>query len=242
MLGREGHIDTFCIDNPMRAIKWPMQHAPGFEIDDLGMRIEPGEIEYALKQHPAVADAAVLHITRPSSRLAACIVAREGPEQNLAALSAFLARSLPQYMIPADYLFLDAFPLLETGKLDRAALTVLCEQRIEQGVISPQAAYTPPRNEIESYLVCLWQELLGAKQVGIYDNFFALGGHSLLAIRMMSRMQEQYHIEIPLRNLFETPNIASVAAAVVEALVVQEEDEDLDRLIAGLEDESGAGG
>jgi len=212
------------------------------QVKILGMRIEPGEIEYALKQHPAVADAAVLHITRPSSRLAACIVAREGPEQNPAALSAFLARSLPQYMIPADYLFLDAFPLLETGKLDRAALTVLCEQRIEQGVISPQAAYTPPRNEIESYLVCLWQELLGVKQVGIYDNFFALGGHSLLAIRMMSRMQEQYHIEIPLRNLFETPNIASVAAAVVEALVVQEEDEDLDRLIAGLEDESGAGG
>ena len=146
-------------------------------------------------------------------------------------LTIYLARRLPQYMIPANFLAFDAFPLTPNGKLDRDALVKDCEERLEDS----NAGYVAPRNEIEEYLASLWAELLGVERVGIYDNFFALGGHSLLATQLIARVRDEFQVELPLRQLFESPTIANVSVAIVQSLASSEDLEDLEELIGDIE-------
>lgn len=197
----------------------------------LGVRIEPGEIEAQLKSHPDVADAVVLNITKPSARLVSCIIPRGSATPQPEDLTIYLARRLPQYMIPANFLAFDAFPLTPNGKLDRDALVKDCEERLEDS----NAGYVAPRNEIEEYLASLWAELLGVERVGIYDNFFALGGHSLLATQLIARVRDEFQVELPLRQLFESPTIANVSVAIVQSLASSEDLEDLEELIGDIE-------
>lgn len=197
----------------------------------LGVRIEPGEIEAQLKSHPDVADAVVLNITKPSARLVSCIIPRGSATPQPEDLTIYLARRLPQYMIPANFLAFDAFPLTPNGKLDRDTLVKDCEERLEDS----NAGYVAPRNEIEEYLASLWAELLGVERVGIYDNFFALGGHSLLATQLIARVRDEFQVELPLRQLFESPTIANVSVAIVQSLASSEDLEDLEELIGDIE-------
>ncbi len=172
-----------------------------------GFRIEPGEIEAALLAHSGVS-AAVVQVWEPSPgdrRLAAWVVGETD------GLRAFLEERLPSYMVPAAFVSLPALPLTPNGKVDRKALP------------APVAAdfggegFVAPRTPEEEILAGIWRDLLGVGDVGVYDDFFELGGHSLLATRLASRLRTAFGVELPIRQLFETPTLAALAAAVQEA-------------------------
>ncbi|HYM87172.1 MAG TPA: phosphopantetheine-binding protein [Pseudoxanthomonas sp.] len=112
-------------------------------------------------------------------------------------------------MIPAAFVLLPALPLTPNGKIDRKALPVPAGERAD-----PEVAYAVPRTPTESRLAEIWQEVLGLTQVGTHDDFFEVGGHSLKATQLMSRIQQVFGIELPLRRVFEAPTIAELAADV----------------------------
>ena len=124
-------------------------------------------------------------------------------------LQTYLAEKLPEYMIPAAFVILQSFPLTANGKIDRRAL-------ITPDLINIELAgnYAAPRTEIEQVLAKIWAEILGLKRVRVCDNFFELGGHSLLATQLVSRVRDTFGIELPLRQVFEAPNIAELAKII----------------------------
>ena len=190
-----------------------------------GFRIEPGEIESVLMAHDAVQHAIVMvrHDTPGEQRLVAYVVpgaeACAHPDNTTAepsdsagwnalipALREHAAARLPDYMVPAVIVLLDALPLTPNGKLDRKALPAPDAGRISV------SRFVAPRTPTESILCSLFAEVLGLEQVGIDDNFFALGGHSLLATRLISAIRTALAVEVPVRALFEAPTVAGVAA------------------------------
>jgi amino acid adenylation domain-containing protein len=182
-----------------------------------GFRIELGEIEATLSSHPAVVSAAVLPVAVAGDTQLAAYVAVAGtqvPEGDarqdfLRGLKAMLARSLPDYMIPAIFVLIGKMPLNSSGKIDRKALPAPEDSDRRMQV------YAPPRNDLEQALCALWQELLGVERVGIEDNFFELGGHSLLSTRMISRIRDELGIEAGVAALFEHPTIAEFAGVLL---------------------------
>ncbi|RKH11042.1 amino acid adenylation domain-containing protein [Corallococcus sp. CA053C] len=135
-----------------------------------------------------------------------------GPEQLRSDLKRHLAERLPDYMVPALFVPLEALPLLPNGKLDRRALPPPEDQLPGLGNV----AYVAPRNPTEEHLAQLFRELLRRERVGIHDHFFESGGHSLLATRLLSRIREAYRITLPLRRIFETPTVEGLARALAE--------------------------
>jgi len=180
-----------------------------FQVKLRGFRIELGEIEAVLRAHAQVADAAVtLRTEGPSdARLVGYVVAR-GVAPAVTELKAALAARLPEHMVPAAWVFLDALPLSPAGKTDRRALPAPAAPPT-----APDAA--PPQGPLEELIAVLWSELLGGVKVGRDDNFFMLGGHSLLATQLVSRFREQLQIELPLLRFFEDPTPAGCARALV---------------------------
>ncbi|HSF38669.1 MAG TPA: amino acid adenylation domain-containing protein, partial [Thermoanaerobaculia bacterium] len=176
-----------------------------------GFRIELGEVEAALAAHPQVAQAVALALAEGEGRrLVACVVpsdAGAGREALVSSLRPFLAERLPDYMVPAAFVFLEALPLSPNGKVNRRALAL--------AVPEPAAEeWEAPRTPVEEILAGLWGETLGVERVGRRDDFFALGGHSLLATRIVSRIRRSLGVELPLRVLFAAPVLADLAAAV----------------------------
>ena len=197
-----------------------------------GFRIEPGEIEAALLAHPAVATAAVVaRDDGGGTRLVAYLVAGPDGAPSVTELKAFLARRLPEHMVPAAFVALAALPLTPNGKLDRRALPAPGGDRPELA-----RAYLPPRTPAEEQLAAIWCELLGLERVGALDNFFELGGHSLLATQLMTRIRRGFGVELPIRSLFEAPDLAALAELVLAGRFEQEDGGDLARLMAELED------
>jgi amino acid adenylation domain-containing protein len=175
-----------------------------------GLRIEVGEVETVLRQSPSVRDAAVVVAGDGTSRfLVAYVVGKNGPPAE-SDLRRQLADVLPEYLLPAAFLFLDALPTGPNGKFDRKALPALTQS------MAQTADYVPPRNQIEELLTNIWRELLGVDRVGIHDNFFARGGHSLLAMRVVSAVRDAFSVELPVRRLFETPTIAALAEVIAQ--------------------------
>ncbi|HEV2733815.1 MAG TPA: amino acid adenylation domain-containing protein, partial [Longimicrobiaceae bacterium] len=173
-----------------------------------GFRIEPAEIEAALAAHPAVGEAVVVvREDGGEKRLAAYVVAARGTAPAAAELREHLARRLPAYMVPATVTLLDAIPVTSSGKADRRALPA-------PGAHTSAAGFTAPRDMLEHQVVAIWQELLGAGQVGIHDDFFERGGHSLLAVRMLSRVEERFGRRVPLAALFTGATVAGLAEAL----------------------------
>ncbi|MGK0162255.1 amino acid adenylation domain-containing protein, partial [Pseudomonas mosselii] len=166
-----------------------------------GLRIEPGEIEACLTRVPGVREAVVLvHDAQPAGpRLVAYVTGDVPPAE---ALREALLGQLPEYMVPALFMALDALPLTPNGKLDRKALP--------QPDL-PARAYEAPQGDTEQLLARIWGELLGVERVGRHDNFFELGGHSLLAVTLTSRLREA-GLEADVRSLFEHPTLAGYAA------------------------------
>ncbi|HEX2091995.1 MAG TPA: amino acid adenylation domain-containing protein, partial [Longimicrobiaceae bacterium] len=173
-----------------------------------GFRIEPGEVEAALRAHPRVGEAVV--VARGDApggrRLVAYLVPAEGAEPPGAAeLYAHLRERLPEHMVPASFVALDALPLTSSGKLDRRALPA------PQRNGGAPGEYVAPRTPAEELLAGIVAEVLQVERVGVHDNFFDLGGHSLLATRVVSRVRRQMGVEMELRTLFEAPSVAELA-------------------------------
>ncbi|EDX70556.1 Condensation domain protein, partial [Coleofasciculus chthonoplastes PCC 7420] len=171
-----------------------------------GFRIELGEIEAVLSQYPQVKDTVVI-VTEDqpgNKRLVAYCVSNS--EQSITAeLRSFLKTKLPDYMVPSAFVQLDAFPLTPNGKVDRRALP---KPEIEETL---STNFIPPRTATEEQLTRIWTSVLRIKPIGIHDNFFELGGHSLLATQVISRIRQNWEIELPLRCLFESPTIAELS-------------------------------
>ncbi|WKN24386.1 non-ribosomal peptide synthase/polyketide synthase [Azotobacter vinelandii] len=173
-----------------------------------GFRIEPEEIRAHLLSQPAVRQAVVLvREGAAGARLVAYLTSDSAEDDPALAerLKRALAASLPEYMVPAQFVRLDALPLTPTGKLDRKALP---EPDWRAG------EYVAPRDERERRLAAIWQEVLGLPRVGLDDDFFALGGHSLLATRIASRVRQAFDLDLPLRSLFEASRLGEFAAEV----------------------------
>jgi len=188
-----------------------------------GFRIEPGEIEAALRAHPGVGEAVVTVLV--PQRLVAYVVGAGdvGDAGNVGdgapsagELRGFLRERLPGYMVPAAYVFLPALPLTPHGKLDRQALPDPggFGEPGQEGAVS-----TPPRTPAEERVAAIFAEALGVERVGVADDFFALGGHSLLAAQVASRVGAAFGIELPVRSVFETPTVEGLAAWVERSAV-----------------------
>ncbi|MDY7094269.1 MAG: amino acid adenylation domain-containing protein [Acidobacteriota bacterium] len=175
-----------------------------------GVRVELGEIENALRQHPGVDDVAVVEHRGETGEQQLCAYFVGSPELDGEELRGHCSRLLAEALVPALILRLDDLPRTLTGKVDRKALPdprVLDRQR---------RGFEPPRGELEERLAEIWQTVLGLPRVGRDDSFFALGGHSLLAIRALARVQEACGAEVPLAVFFQRPTLAQLAAEVTE--------------------------
>jgi acyl-coenzyme A synthetase/AMP-(fatty) acid ligase/acyl carrier protein len=202
-----------------------------FMVKVRGYRVELGEVERALLEHPAVKEAAVVAWEREAGEtyLAAYLVWRSDLNLRVDKVVAFLTKLLPDYMIPSTFMFLDSLPLTN-GKLDRRALPKPEGKRPELS-----RPYEPPGSDLERTLVAIWAEVLGIDRVGIRDNFFDLGGHSLLATQVISRVQEACQVEMPPQTLFERPTITDLALAITAIQAVEAQQTAASRILAELE-------
>jgi amino acid adenylation domain-containing protein len=174
-----------------------------------GYRIELAEVEAAVTSHPDVSGAAVLMTQGDDKRLTAYVECLPGHGLTFAGLRQYLSGLLPHYMIPTHLEVLDALPLTSSKKVDYQALS-----RLGPSAVVGQAQHVPPRSPVEKVLADIWQETLGAERVGVSDNFFDLGGQSLIATRVLSRVREKLRAEVTMRQFFDAPTIAGLAAIV----------------------------
>jgi amino acid adenylation domain-containing protein len=180
-----------------------------------GFRVEVGEIEAVLTQHPAVREAVVRPFRDASGHvyLTAYVVGRDGRKPEPAELARQLQAQLPEHMIPAHFMVLEALPLTPNGKVDRSAL-----QAPDHAASKSAAEYVPPAGDAERALQTVWQEVLNVHPVGVTDNFYDLGGHSLLAAVLMARIETQLGHRLPLEALFESPTVRGLAARIQRQL------------------------
>ncbi len=182
-----------------------------------GFRIELGEIEAALRQHTAVQEAIVVVLdgADEEKRLVAYLVGEKVNAQDPSALSELrdhLTRKLPDYMIPAAFVLLDALPLTPNGKVDRKALPAP-----DGSAIVKNAEFAPPQTPIEEALADIWARNLGVTPVGRHDHFFVMGGHSLLATQVMTSIQQRLQTTLPIRAIFDHPTLAGLAEQIAES-------------------------
>ena len=173
-----------------------------------GVRIEPGEVEAALRELVGARQAHVTAWKSPSgeTRLVAYVVPGESTPREARELRTRLRQRLAEALVPSACVYLEALPLTSSGKVDGRALPAP-EEAAPRGPAS-----VPPRDELERELASIWEEVLGVSSVGVTDSFFALGGQSLLAVRLVARLQERLGRAIPLAALFEGPTIEELAA------------------------------
>jgi amino acid adenylation domain-containing protein len=186
-----------------------------------GYRIEPDEIISVLNGHPAVQTSMVLawEDTPGDKRLVAYVVLNQGMSASTNALQEWLAERLPDYMIPAVFVVLEALPLTPNGKVDRAALPAPDASNILQR----EDITATPSTPIEEQLVEIVAPLLDLEQVGIDDNFFLLGGNSMMGTQLIVRVAETFGIDLPLRTLFEMPTVRQLAAEIERLIVAKVE-------------------
>jgi acyl carrier protein len=176
-----------------------------------------------LDQHNGSSDAAAA-----DKQLVAYVVMKNGT-RDTAPLREYLKGRTPAYMVPDTFVPLDTLPLTTNGKIDRARLAELAktDRKIDD-------AFVAPRTELEEELAGIWVEILKVDRVGIDDNFFDLGGHSLLATRLIFQLREHFHVDLPLRALFEAPTIATLAPVIVQGQIEQTDSEDMAQALSAL--------
>lgn len=179
-----------------------------------GFRIELGEIEAALGRHPMVRQAAVIarNDAGGGKELAAYLVTDGGRPVGQAELREHLRATLPDYMVPAHFVFLQTLPLTANNKVDVRALPAPDEQPA-----AVRDAEAEPRSTLEFQLLALWRQALGNDNLGTHDNFFDHGGHSLVAVELLSRIEQVYGRKLPLATLFQAPSVAELAAVLAAA-------------------------
>ncbi len=174
-----------------------------------GFRVELGEIESQLSRHPAVREAVVVDKVDRLGEKYLCAYFVSAVDLQAAELKGFLAASLPEYMIPATFVRLEALPLTANGKLDRKGLPEPDVRSLSTG-----AEYVAPVDEVETALVEILEEVLGVQGIGTHHDFFEVGGHSLSAVQVATRIRRRFDVELPLRDFFEEPTVRSLARIV----------------------------
>ncbi|MDQ3913983.1 MAG: amino acid adenylation domain-containing protein [Actinomycetota bacterium] len=178
-----------------------------------GFRVELGEIEATLAEHDAVSEAVVdVFETAPNDKRLVAYLTASGGGVPVPELRRFLSERIPFYMVPGEFVVLDALPLNANGKIDRRALPAPDLARHADA-----REHVAPRGETERKLASIWEELLG-RAPGVHDNFFELGGHSLMATQLVSRVRDAFSVELELRAVFEAPTIARLAPRVDAAV------------------------
>ena len=200
-----------------------------------GFRIELGEIEAALRQHPDIKDAVVNPVGQDADKTLVAYIVPFTVAPSPETLRAFLAPSLPQYMVPSTFVTLASIPLNANGKTDRSALPIPTQQN------NAAAEYIAPRTHVEKELAEIWQQSLGVARVGIHENFFQIGGHSLTAMRVVLRIHRSFDVDVPVSMVFGNPTIAALAIVIEEMRDSAHSDEEIMRMLSEIEAESEEG-
>jgi acyl carrier protein len=182
-----------------------------------GFRIELGEIEHALQSIPDVLRAAVVvHNEGDDQNIVAYLVPVPGVPLTPAELRGALLQTLPEYMIPAAFVMIEAMPTTPNGKLDRKALPAP-----GLGVARKTRDSVPPETPTQITLARIWETLLKVQNVGIHESFFDLGGHSILAARLMAQIRSSFGVQMAFHNIFRAPTVSRLAALIDEKLQTQ---------------------
>jgi amino acid adenylation domain-containing protein len=203
-----------------------------YQVKIRGFRIELPEIETALGRHPLVQDVVVTaYEDEPAEHyLVAYVVSSPETALNASTLRRFVQETLPDYMTPRVFVFMEALPLSPNGKVDRKRLPAPDNSRpdVETGLVLP-------RSPLEETLAEIWSDVLKIEKVGVHDNFFELGGYSLLGTRVLSRLHNIFQVELPLSVIFEAPTIAELAVAVAQAQLETNQTDEITHLLEELE-------
>lgn len=177
-----------------------------------GFRVELGEIEAVLRQHPQINEVVVMvrEEVVGDRRIVAYVVSPDSEDLSLNDIRRFMRDQLPEYMMPSSIVTLSSLPLTPNGKVDREALPAP-----GLGRAGMEVAFVAPRNVLEEAVARIWAETIGIELLGVHDNFFELGGHSLLATQVISRIREEFEVELPVRMMFEGMTVAEMATAIV---------------------------
>ena len=197
-----------------------------------GLRIELQEIEARLSKHPAVRQS-VVKIAKGENgddRLIAYLVPIQFQILRVKELRRHLKEELPDYMIPSVFVFLESLPLSPNGKVDRDGLPQPDATRPEV-----EAIFVAPRTVVEKVLAEIWAEVLNLEKVCIHDNFFDLGGHSLAATRLIYRVIQEFHLELPIKTLFESPTVAAMSTVILQSQENKAGRGDLERILSAVE-------
>jgi iturin family lipopeptide synthetase A len=197
-----------------------------------GYRIEPDEIALVLADHSSVREAVVVahEVVPGDKRLVAYVVLRPDQAPSLVEVRRFAQTRLPDYMVPAAFMLLDALPLTPNGKLDRHALPTA-----DVAATTLKSDYVAPRTHVEEQVAQAWMAVLGVDRVGVRDSFFDVGGNSLLAVRLISRLRDTLRVELSVRTLFEMPTIADLAVVVARDLTDDVDSQTLSHMLTELE-------
>jgi amino acid adenylation domain-containing protein len=183
-----------------------------------GFRVEPAEIISAMNSHPAIRASATLAVGGSSAdrQLVGYLVSSGTDHPNRDELADFLGESLPEYLVPTRFVWLDELPLTAHGKIDREALAALDRDATDASVdeIRELPGDEPPRTPIQTAIASVLVELLGIPAIGLNENFFLLGGHSMLGAQLIVRLENLFDVEITLRYLFDHPTLAEIAVGV----------------------------
>ena len=200
-----------------------------------GFRIEPAEIVKVLDEHPAVQASTVVarEVEPGDKRLVAYFVPAAKAQPTHTELRNFIAARVPEYMVPATFVKLEALPLNPSGKVDRAALPAPNAENTLR-----DSSFVAPRTPIEERLAAMLALLLDLDRVGVEDNFFLLGGHSLLGTQLIARVRDAFGVELSLRTLFDAPTVSKLSAQIEALLLVKLEamsEEEAQLLASGTE-------
>ncbi|AXC15242.1 Peptide synthetase [Acidisarcina polymorpha] len=182
-----------------------------------GFRVEPDEIAFAINRHPAVASSAVIARSESGTkRLVAYVVAIDGAELWDHDLRDMLTKNLPDYMVPSTFVQLERIPVTANGKLNKAALPTPTDKNQVR-----RDNYVAPRSELEEIVEGILRPILGLERISIHDNFFLLGGHSLMGAQVIAKVRDIFDVELNLRNVFECPTVAKLAAKIEAILTAR---------------------
>jgi len=182
-----------------------------------------------LSRHPAIEQAVVVFkdFSNGNQQLVAFTIAKGKPADG--ELREFMLRYVPDYMVPSQFLQVDAFPLNVNGKADRPVLA----ERIP-AVASASAGFNG-MDAVQQKIAEVWCTVLQRSEVGLHDNFFELGGHSLLATQIIARLRSAFDVPVPLRAIFEAPTVAGLAEIIQRHSAEAAEQEDIARILSEVE-------